>query len=65
MAAYILDSIEKIRNQKIVTMLKICQGSRKYPLDCVTDGGLQLLINYILELEKAGGQEMGPGDPRK
>lgn len=44
--------ILKIKSPEIRTMLGICENSRKYPKDCITDGGLEVLVGYILKLEK-------------
>ena len=50
--AKILQRIDFIKDKNVRTMMKICQSSRKYPLDCIVDGGLEILVDYILELEK-------------
>ena len=51
MTEFVEKSILKIKNPKIKAMLLICQKNRKYPLDCLTDGALQILTDYISSLE--------------
>lgn len=47
----ISEMIAKIRNENVRSMMKTSQEHRKYPLDCINDGGLEILVKYILELE--------------
>jgi hypothetical protein len=43
--------IARIKDKDIRTIMGICHASKKYPLDCIVDGGLDLLVDYILGLE--------------
>lgn len=52
--AKILQRIDLIADPDVRAMMKVCQGSKKYPLDCIVDGGLEVLIAYILKLEARG-----------
>lgn len=50
-----IDKIDKkirlISDSSIRAMMMICQGKQKYPKDCINDGGLDVLVSKILELE--------------
>ena len=54
--AKILQRIDLIADKDVRAMMKVCQGSKKHPLDCITDGGLELLVAYILKLESVEGK---------
>jgi hypothetical protein len=47
--------IAQVKNRDIRTVLGLSEKHRKYPLDCVNDGGLELLVKYILALETTSG----------
>lgn len=47
--------ISKVSDNDIRTILGICQQKRKYPKDCITDGGLEKLAQYIVNLESKKG----------
>jgi hypothetical protein len=49
----VLESLlEEIKDDDIRTILSISSKNRKYPKDCITDGGLEKLVRYILALER-------------
>ena len=50
----------RIQDPKVEQILRITQKHRKYPLDCLTDGALEIVVKYIVELEeRCGGKEAG------
>jgi hypothetical protein len=52
--------IPRLRDSEIRDIVSISQKTHKYPLDAVTDGSLEELIRYILELEaKVYGESKG------
>lgn len=44
--------IEKITGPLAKTVMGVCSKNKLYPKDCIVDGSLEGLIDYILELEK-------------
>jgi hypothetical protein len=52
--------LSRVQDPKVEQVLRITQKNRKYPLDCVTDGALEIVVKYIVELEeRCGGKETG------
>lgn len=46
------DRIAEIKDPDIRAILSISETSRKYPKDCIADGGLERLVAAILRLER-------------
>jgi len=57
--------LTRIKDDKIRQILSISERSKKYPMDCLTDGAFEILLNYILKLENDSGKEMGAGAARR
>lgn len=51
-AERINNKIAKVQGPLAKTVLGICSKNKLYPKDCIVDGSLEGLIDYILELEK-------------
>lgn len=49
--------LARIQAPKVEQILRITQKNRKYPLDCVTDGALEIVVKYIVDLEERRGSE--------
>lgn len=43
--------IDRVKDPDVKKILGICEKSRKYPRDAVTDGAVEILAKYISTLE--------------
>jgi len=57
--------IDSINDGELKTILHICESSRKYPKDCLTDGALEKMASRIrameVELERLGAEKDDTG----
>lgn len=49
----ILANIDRITDDDIRSILKVCAKNRMYPRDCLTNGSLDQLVSKIIALEAA------------
>ena len=62
MTEYLTKLVGKVGNKKIAEILSVCQKTRKYPLDALTDGAFEAIVKYIVELEDIiAAEKMGAG----
>lgn len=43
--------VATIRNDKVRDILKVMQSTRKYPIDAITEGAFDILVQYLIDLE--------------
>jgi len=49
------NTIAKVKNKLVRDILGICKKRKEYPRDCITDGALEKLAQYIVDLEEKSG----------
>lgn len=45
-------TIDRVKDDFVRGILKVCQRRREYPQDCINDGALQKLAQYIVDMEE-------------
>jgi len=45
-------AIDRIKDKHTQDCMRICAKRKQYPKDCIVDGSLEKMVNYILMLEK-------------